>query len=290
MKNLIVVRNKKKDFSLKLLIIFFLLIYNTTYSQYKQLTSDAEISVFTIGPGSSLNDAFGHSAYRVKDNFIDIVFNYGIYDFDTPNFYTKFAQGKLNYKIGANYYDDFIDAYIRQNRTIDEQVLNLSQDQKQQIFNYLSKNYEPENQYYLYDFFYDNCATKIKDVLVDALDDNVEFNNPNLVEAKSFRTLIQDNLHWNSWGSFGIDIALGSVIDQQATPEEHMFLPEYIHSFFGNSTIGNNPKKKLVKQEKIIYNKIDSKQPTFFLMSPVFIIGLISCLIIYLTFGFRSNY
>ncbi len=96
---------------------------------------------------------------------MDIVFNYGVYDFDTPNFYTKFAQGKLNYKIGANYFEDFKESYIRQNRTIKEQILNLSLDERQQVFNFLSKNYEPENQYYLYDFFYDNCATKIKDVI-----------------------------------------------------------------------------------------------------------------------------
>ncbi len=152
-----------KQFLLFLFIFFFVL---PVQSQYKQLSHNSRISVLTIGPGSSLNDSFGHSAYRVKDSLIDIVFNYGVYDFDTPNFYTKFAQGKLNYKIDANYYEDFKASYIRQNRTIKEQVLNLAVDEKQQVFNFLSKNYEPANQFYLYDFFYDNCATKIKDVLV----------------------------------------------------------------------------------------------------------------------------
>ena len=221
----------------KLFFLFYLFVYNSVFSQYNQLTPNAEISVLTIGPGRSLNDAFGHSAYRVKDNSLDIVFNYGIYDFDTPNFYTKFAQGKLNYKIGANYYSDFKESYVWQNRTIKEQFLNLSQEEKQRIFNYLSNNYEPENQYYLYDFFFDNCATKIKDVVVDGLDNNVIFIEPNSFKTKTFRTLIQDNLNWNSWGSFGIDLALGSVIDKQATAEEHMFLPEYIYTFFANATL-----------------------------------------------------
>ena len=272
---------------LSLLLFFFA---SNAYSQYIQLTQEAEVSVLTIGPGSNLNDAFGHNAYRIKDDKLDIIFGYGEYDFNAPNFYLNFAQGKLNYKIGANYFSDFKKSYIRQNRTIKEQVLNLSQEEKQQIFNYLSNNYEPENQYYLYDFFFDNCATKIKDVVVYTLDGNLTFNEPKPFEKKSFRTLIQDNLNWNSWGSFGIDLALGSVIDKQATAEEHMFLPEYIHTFFASATLKNSPEKNLVKQENIIYNKVESKQPNYFLISPISVLGLIGLLIIYFTYSdYKKN-
>ncbi len=285
MKDRFAIRPKFQDFKLNLLFVFFLFVCTSVQSQYNQLTPKAEISVLTIGPGSSLNDAFGHSAYRVKDKSLDVVFNYGVYDFDTPNFYTKFAQGKLNYKIGANYYSDFKESYIRQNRTIKEQVLDLSQQEKQLFFNYLSNNYEPENQYYLYDFFYDNCATKIKDVVVDVLDNNIQFNEPKSFKGKTFRTLIHDNLNWNSWGSFGIDLALGSVIDRPATAEEHMFLPSYIHTFFETATIKNSPEKKLVKKENVIFNKIESKQSNYFLSSPIFVLGLIGLLIIYLTYS-----
>jgi len=267
----------------KILFLLFLFIVNTSFSQYKQLTPNAEISVLTMGPGNNLNDAFGHSAYRVKDNLLDIVFNYGVYDFDTPNFYTKFAQGKLNYKIDANKYDAFKNHYISQNRTIKEQVLNLTQKEKQQVFDYLSNNYEPENQYYLYDFFYDNCATKIKDVLVIALNNNVQFNNPESFKNKTFRTLIQDELNWNSWGSAGIDIALGSVIDRQATPEEHMFLPENINSFFDAATF-NNSEKKLVKKDQTIFNSKELKRPNYFIISPIVVFGLLGLFIIYLTY------
>lgn len=270
-----------KQYLLSFLCLTFL---NIAFGQYHQLSEHAEISVLTIGPGTSLNDSFGHSAYRIKDDAIDIVFNYGVYDFDTPNFYTKFAQGKLNYKIGANYFLDFKANYIRQNRTIKEQILDLSQEQKQQIFNFLSENYEPENQYYLYDFFYDNCATKIKDVLKDGLDNNIHFNNPENFEAKTFRSLIQDNLHWNSWGSFGIDLALGSIIDIKATPEEHMFLPENIYRFFKSATLTNDIEKKLVKREQIIFKKLDNNSSKGFLTSPFIIMLIIALLILYRTF------
>ena len=269
----------------QLLSFLFLLFLNQSFSQYTELSDTAEISVLTIGPGTSLNDSFGHSGYRVKDKTIDIVFNYGVYDFDTPNFYLKFAQGKLNYKIGANYFDDFKESYIRQNRTIKEQVLNLSNDEKQQIFNFLSNNYEPENQYYLYDFFYDNCATKIKDVLVEGLHNNVNFNTPESFEPKTFRKLIQENLVWNSWGSFGIDLALGSVIDRQATPEEHMFLPENIYAFFDNTTISNSSEKKLVKEKQIIFNKIESESSSNFFLSPFFFLLIVGVIILYFTYS-----
>ena len=100
--------------------------------QTQYLSPEAEISVLTIGPGTSLNDAFGHSGFRVKDTTgLDVVFNYGVYDFNAPNFYLKFAQGKLNYLIGANYFSDFYNNYVEENRSIEEQVLNLNQKEKQ---------------------------------------------------------------------------------------------------------------------------------------------------------------
>ncbi len=272
-----------------ILLILFFIFNQSVQSQYKTLSPDSRISVLTIGPGSSLNDSFGHSAYRVKDSLMDIVFNYGVYDFDTPNFYTKFAQGKLNYKIGANYYEEFRESYVKQNRTIQEQILNLSLDEKQKVFDYLSTNYEPANQYYLYDFFYDNCATKIKDVLVYSLKDNIDFNKPESFESKTFRVLIQENLNWNSWGSFGIDLALGSIIDKKASEIEHMFLPDYVYSFFQVATLKSNSNKRLVLSNQSIYEKTDSPVSNNFLLSPLFIIVLISIIIIAVTYKDLKN-
>ncbi len=134
-------------------------------------------------------------------------------------------------------------------------------------------------------FYGPKIDIKIKDVLVNTLGNTIEFNEPESFKPETFRTLIQQKLDWNSWGSFGIDIALGSVIDKIATPEEHMFLPDYIHSFFATATIKNSPEKKLVKQDKFIYNKIESKRPNYFLTSPFFVMGLIGVLILFLTYS-----
>src|SRR5690606_35876984 len=273
-----------------LFLLTILLCFKTTLAQQSELSDTAEISVFTIGPGSSLNDAFGHNAFRIKDRDkgIDLVFNYGVYDFDTPNFYLKFAQGKLNYLIGVDDYADFLNSYFYQDRTIEEQVLNLTQDQKQALFDYLLNNYRPENRRYVYDFFYDNCATKIKDVANMTLDNTIKFNEPQNFNQQTFRELIHSNLNRNSWGCFGIDLALGSVIDRKATPEEHMFLPKYIHEFFANATIKTTG-EPLVKKNNLLYNTVNHPESTDFLASPLFIFGIIGLLILCITYKDFKN-
>ncbi|GGG52892.1 lipoprotein N-acyltransferase Lnb domain-containing protein [Bizionia arctica] len=268
------------------ILIIGLLFSILTFSQTKRLSEDAEISVLTIGQGTSLNDAFGHSAYRIKDKRfgVDIVYNYGIYDFNTPNFYLKFAQGKLNYLIGKNYYEDFYNSYVYQNRTIEEQTLNLSQTEKQQIYDYLETNYKPENRAYLYDFFFDNCATRIQDVLVKNLPSEVVFNTPKDFQPETFRTLIHNQLDTNSWGAVGIDLALGSVIDRPATPEEHMFLPKYIHTFFGEASLANSD-QNLVKESKLVYEKRETPVSKQFLFSPYVIFSILGLIILGITYS-----
>ncbi len=271
-------------------LLLILLFFFASEIKAQKLSDEAEISVLTIDPGSSLNDAFGHNGFRIKDQIlgIDIVFNYGVYDFDTPNFYTKFARGKLNYKIGQNYSQDFIAFYISQNRSIKEQVLNLTQTEKQKLFEFLIHNYKPENKYYLYDFFYDNCATRIRDVANTSLNSNILFNEPEGFKPKTFRQLINDHVKINSWGGFGIDIALGSVIDKKATGDEHMFLPHYIFVFFENATI--NISKSLVKQTNILYESVQKPKPDDFLTSPLFVFGTISLIILFITFfDYKKN-
>ncbi|MBT8310079.1 MAG: DUF4105 domain-containing protein [Flavobacteriaceae bacterium] len=266
-------------------LLSWILCISNSFSQYLDLSQQAEISVLTIGPGSSLNDSFGHSAFRVKDRTknLDIIFNYGVYDFEAENFYLKFARGKLNYIVDVSNYEAFKNYYIRQNRWIKEQVLDLSNDNKQKVFDFLANNSEPENKFYLYDFFFDNCATKMKDVLTDGVGLVIDFENPKDFEAKTFRELIQKNLNWNSWGSLGIDIALGSVIDKTALPEEHMFLPEYIYHFFENATIADSNDKPLVRLTKDVFVNQDKAQEKQFFLSPIIVLGILSVIILFFT-------
>lgn len=271
---------------IKLLLLFLSFLANSAVAQQNQLSPQSEISVLTIGPGTSLNDAFGHNAFRITDpSFgIDITYGYGEYDFDAPNFYLKFAQGKLNYLISKIEFDRFYQVYsYYYNRTIKEQILNLSQSEKQTLYNYLIKNYKPENRRYLYDFFFDNCATKIKDVTILAVNNSIKFNKPKTYKEASFITLIQNNLNRNTWGSLGIDVALGSVIDKKATAKDHMFLPENIYNFFEYATIKNS-NKPLVKQSHVLYKQIKIVQSNNVLTSPLFIFGIIGLIILFITY------
>ena len=199
-------------------------------AQYVPLSEAAKVSILTMGPGDNLYDKFGHSAFRIEDptRGFDAVYNYGVYDFDTPNFYTKFAQGKLLYKLEGVNSQPFIDHYIAQNRWIKQQELDLSYSEKQELFTFLNNNLKPENKYYKYDFFYDNCATKIRDVLVNVLGDDIIYTADFTSEDKTFRELIQQNVHWNTWGSVGMDVAIGAVTDKKATTWQYQFLPDYV--------------------------------------------------------------
>ncbi len=273
-----------------LLLLLLSLFTQIVIGQQKVLSNNAEISILTIGSGTSLNDAFGHSAFRIHDpiNNLDKTFDYGRFDFEAPNFYLNFARGKLNYSIGDSIYYDFLKFYIYQNRTVKEQVLNLSQKEKQKLYDFLLENNKPENRNYLYEFFFDNCATKIKDVTRIALNNNVIFNNPKDFKAEKFRKLIHNNVNRNSWGSCGIDIALGSVIDRTATAEEHMFLPENIFTFFENATL-KNTNTPLVKSSKILYSKKGNGNRYNFITSPLFVFGVLGLLIIFITYKDYKN-
>ena len=267
-----------------LFFFFSLLICLPVIGQKNQLSSQAEISVLTIGPGDNLNDAFGHNGFRINDKQLglDVVYGYGQYDFDTPNFYLKFAQGKLNYLISKNSYSKFNKIYRYYDRTIDEQVLDLTTSEKQQLYNYLIHNYKPENRKYLYDFFFDNCATRIRDVALKTSDTKINFTTPSNYQPKTFRQLIHEHVGINNWGSFGIDLALGSVIDREVTPHEQMFLPKYIHEFFGQAKIDNS--KQLVKKERTIYKKRHPKAAENFFWSPFMILSIISAFILFITY------
>lgn len=270
-----------------LLILFLLLTSITSRAQFGSLSPAAEISILTIGQGAELYDKFGHSAFRIKDSLsgVDVVFNYGVYDFETPNFYTKFAQGKLLYELNVTYYQPFYESYVAQNRWVKEQILNLNQEEKQAVSDFLWENVLPENRKYKYDFFYDNCATKIRDVVQEVLGESLEFTDDYIQEELTFRQLIQKNLQANTWGSLGIDIALGAVIDRKASPIEYQFLPEYVFEGASHALIhrggGTEP---LVKDTKVLFENKPMPPQNNFLTSPLFVLGLLGLMIIFITY------
>jgi len=244
---------------MKKLLYLALLFPLHAFGQFDFRPSDQlQMSVITCGPSQEeLYTAFGHSAIRVLDkaNNFDAVFNYGVFDFKQPNFYLNFARGFLYYKLGVYDYQAFKANYIYDNRYVHEQVLNLTSEQKLKLFNYLLVNARPENQTYLYDYFYNNCATKIRDVVVDALGkDVVAFDGSYVKTNYTIRDLTDIYLAEQPWGDLGIDICLGLPMDKKASPYEYMFLPDYIESGFDHATIVTDGKTlPLVSSKNIVY-------------------------------------
>ncbi len=205
----------------------------------QNLSPGTTISLITCGPGNDLYATFGHSALHVSDPIsgIDKVYNYGTFDFNTPNFYVKFARGKLNYYLHVTNFKRFASTYVREGRWVYHQELRLSYEQKAKLYDLLEKNALPENRAYKYDFFYDNCSTRIRDILEAALGDKLEYPDVPNEPDTTFRELLDIYLESHPWSDLGIDLALGAPCDKVANWREKMFLPDYLKKNIGQSKV-----------------------------------------------------
>jgi hypothetical protein len=256
----------------KLLLAILLLTGLFAHAQPDTLSTSAEISVITMGPSQEqLYTAFGHSAVRVYDpaQGIDFAFNWGVFDFDQPNFYLNFARGRNLYMLGVYPYSLFRDHYISRNSYVHEQKLNLTQSQKQRLFDYLIWNSRDENKSYPYDYFYDNCATRVRDVMTKVFGDSVNFDISYIGTDYSIRDLTDIYLKHQPWGDLGIDICLGLPMDKKAAPLEYMFLPDYIEFSFDHATINGSPLVK--KRVKVYESREEEIQGSLFHPLQVFI-------------------
>lgn len=239
-------------------LISLVLILSLNAQAAITLSDKAEVSLITCGAGEDLYEAFGHTAIRVYDqkNAINLVYNYGIFSFNQPNFYANFAMGHLWYQLGVNDFDRFVYTYEYYQRSVYEQVLNFNAEQKQVLFDSLENNLKPENKFYLYDYFFNNCSTIPRDILEYASGNSVQYNYAaeNFSEGKSIRNLIDEYLIHNSWGNFGIDLGLGAKIDKKASFHEYLYLPEYLMQAYNSAEIiSDGNVVPLVKRQIVHY-------------------------------------
>lgn len=238
-----------------LVYLLAMLAFCTGYSQ--QLTDSSRFSIITCGPDPGpVYLAFGHSAIRMVDRQlgVDYVFNYGVFDFNQPNFYLNFARGSNNYLLGAYDYQYFQQSYIEDNRFLHEQPLNLTLNQRQRLYDFLVWNSLPANRAYWYDPYYDNCATRVRDAFIKVFGDSVKFDGSYIKTRYTIRQLTDLYLKPYPWGDLGIDICQGMPIDRVATPYQHMFLPAYLESAFDHATIMNDSATvPLVAPKRVVY-------------------------------------
>jgi len=214
-----------------LLFLFTLGTFAQTDTALSRPASSVTVSILTCGTGDELYASFGHIGVRVRDNITgkDEVYNYGTFDFSDPDFYTKFTLGKLLYYLDKSSFGDFIGTYQEEKRTVDEQVLLLKDEDKQAVIAYLENNLKPENRSYRYDFLFDNCATRIRDIFPRVLGPGFVYGDVLGGKRIAYRTILNQYLINKHWERFGINLLLGSRVDSVMTNEGSMFLPDFLN-------------------------------------------------------------
>lgn len=192
------------------------------------------ISLITCWPGSDIYELYGHTMLRVvTPEGEDMVYNYGIFDFSAPNFVYRFVKGETDYMVRA--YPTVVALYGYQGRKTVEQTLNLTPEQAQSIKTALEINELPENRVYRYNYLLDNCATRPRDIVENALGGSLRYGQMN--DTLTYRQQMRYRCANYPWQQFGIDLALGSGLDRILTYREQMFVPMTLMEAFEGATV-----------------------------------------------------
>lgn len=231
-----------------ILILILMLVNTFTATPQKQpinLSKQAKFSLLTCGPGDELYTTFGHTAIRLQDDSvnIDITFNYGTFDFNTPNFYLKFMNGELDYLLSVQETERFMRIYAWEEREVREAQFILTEAEKQELWYLLYTNMQPENRAYRYDFFFDNCATRVRDLLFKVKKKSLPYESTGI----RYRQLIHEKNTSDSWSAQGIDLLLGANTDSIASKSGRAFLPDYLEAIFIENGMVEQP-VTLIKQ------------------------------------------
>lgn len=200
-----------------------------------------EVSLLTCSPGEQVYELFGHTAIRVTDpaRGVDVVFNYGLFSFDTPNFVWRFVCGETDYLLGYTDFRYFVAEYGVRGSGVTEQVLAIDSLQKNRIIEALVKNSLPKNRTYRYNFLFNNCTTKSRDVILEALGDSVVYAVPSVGDSLTFREIIHRHTAGNPWYEFGMDMLLGAPADRVAGRSGAQFAPFILMQEFADAEVIN---------------------------------------------------
>jgi len=241
------------------LIVLSMLVFQPKV-QAQQLSPEATVSILTCNPGEEVYSMYGHTAIRVSDptQKLDIVFNYGVFSFEKPDFLYRFAKGQTDYRMDGGRFQSFIPEYDEEKRSVYEQVLNLSPEGKNQIFQALIENFKPENRVYRYNFFVDNCATRVRDMIERNAGSPIQFTDSHPTE--SYRDLIKKFHHSFRWFDLGIDLLVGKKAEEPVSAYGQMFLPDYLKDQFAKAeiTIDGKP-QPLVRETRTLREYPNSK-------------------------------
>ncbi|MDY5969353.1 MAG: DUF4105 domain-containing protein, partial [Bacteroidales bacterium] len=218
------------------------------------LDSNAFASLLTCGPGDEFYSTFGHTALRICDTSqgIDYAYNYGMFSFDEPHFYLNFARGRLNYFLGRTPFQYFLSEYAIEGRWVQEQRLSLSSADVCRLYGLLEENYKPENKHYMYDYFADNCATRVRDMICRTSGKQQEAVAMQTTQ-RSFRTIMYEYTQPTlQWWQLGIDLLLGARTDKAITEWQTMFAPNELMKALdeGKLNVGSDVVKQLLTENR----------------------------------------
>ena len=284
----------------RFLVVLFLLSYGISASVYAQvnessafpqaqLSNQSEISLVTFAPGDQLHAAFGHAVIWVRDPLqnIDKAYSYGTFDFNTDHFYWKFLKGTLPYSISFNSMNDLVYYYSQiEHRSIKVQTMHLDSLQKNTIYQALETNLLPENKNYRYQFFNDNCATRLRDIIEQAAPRAFQWPTYKNLAGLSYRDWMNRYLVPNSWVTLGMNLALGIPSNQKANASESCYLPDNLSLALEMAEVNG---QKFADAPLQIYQAPEAVKAGFDVFGPVAMLQLLIALIVFLSIKFRNN-
>ncbi|MCQ2212488.1 MAG: DUF4105 domain-containing protein [Bacteroidaceae bacterium] len=265
----------------RFILILFLLMLNILGISAQEPTRDSlRVSLITCTPGQHAYAHFGHTAIRLTNitNGEDIVFNYGCFDSTVSNFVMKFIKGETDYVVDAEEAEYFFARYDYIGRGVTEQVLNLTQDECQKLAELLFTNILPTNRGYRYNWLYDNCTTRARDVIEKAINGKVSYTND--LPSLTARNELHECLYNDSWLRLGVDLLLGTEIDKHAPRKVQQFIPAHYENDLNNAEIitTDGLVRKMVAGQYPILGEKDSNKAGDTPFTPVIVFSLL-CII-----------
>lgn len=252
---------------MKKIFLFLWCIWNILSVQAQDFERDSiEFSLLTCSPSSEIYALYGHTAIRYRNVTTgdDWAFNYGLFDFDSPNFVWRFTKGECDYELGIIPYAPMEDYYRRRGSAVYAQVLNLTPAEKENLFRLLMINYEPENRKYRYNFLYDNCTTRARDRIEEAVNGEVVYKE-HAGRVLTYRQIIHQYTAAAPWAEVGNDLCLGVDADKPITIRQEMFAPFYMKDYAAQAVIRTTDGKErpfVLREETLVPLPAQAVEPT----------------------------
>lgn len=274
-----------------LFVSSFLLLINFS-SILSQTANDTIVYLVTCGPGTETYSIYGHTALRVviAEKKTDTIYNWGVFDFNTSNFAWKFAKGRLDYMLASDPLERFLQGYYYEKRFVLSQRINLTANETKKLVALINENIKPENINYRYDFFYDDCCTRIRDLLEKSVGDKLLYPPAEKGKLPTFRELVGKYQNPFPWLNFGIDLIMGSPADKKASFRERLFLPIDMKNGLSETVVNRSGKMIPLLQNPVVI--LDFEAPVVkqnFFLTPVFVFTFLLIVIIMLSSMLKSR-